>query len=479
MSLTGLIAGRFCLIQSGEMVGMTEERYYEIYDADTDETLSRYRSSFGVQPDDVAYWSPRKLASRPMRYQRWQDMARENFTYDRWMVPTWSLDPIADHFAHIVSHKETGEPMVSFFASADHGLIWKRTLMKPGRYAARFYPDLTSDEVRDLATEIDKAGEVKFATTPDEIEAVYTNGPRSCMSHSEDEYESPCHPVRVYGAGDLAIAYLGDPDEKVTARVVCWPEKKLYCRTYGDEQRLIPALEKLGYKAGRFEGAKLLKIDADEGFVAPYLDGIEYVRETSKYLVICADGGIACRETNGCTEEQSRYECERCETRYRSDDEFSRVRTGRGSYSFESWCECCTSDNAFYCDGENVHVSDRFESHYIEDRHETWSEVYFADHGWTCDDSGENFSNDAPSFYIEDLDETVCEAVFDRRGYWTHPTTGEHFSEPQELDDDLAEVAVIKPLPRDEHPDQLTFDDALVPDLTQSLAIVADALENA
>ena len=96
-----------------------------------------------------------------------------------------------------------------------------------------------------------------------EIERVYLEGPTSCMSYEagDEDIRESIHPVRVYGAGDLAVAYMRNARGKINARTICRPEKKVYGRLYGASGRLREALEAQGFKRGRgedFVGSKFL-----------------------------------------------------------------------------------------------------------------------------------------------------------------------------------------------------------------------------
>ena len=104
--------------------------------------------------------------------------------------------------------------------------------MKPGKYLQKFYSEaMTPRQVAFLA-EYWTTGErpqmkvdLGFASTEEEILAVYSNGPRSCML-------GKIGPA-AYAAGDLAIAYVRDPDtEKYIGRALCWPDRKIYGRIY-------------------------------------------------------------------------------------------------------------------------------------------------------------------------------------------------------------------------------------------------------
>jgi hypothetical protein len=251
------------------------------------------------------------------------------------LPPEWDLAPIPDHFAHL---SKKNLRLIAFTESEEKGIIDRVTVMKPGVYLARFYPDLADpfDPValkktlgrrpteEDIAAEwqrlrenarkryagmIAKGEGVEFATTPDEIEWVYENmteDPKSmvgvdgevdaheksvtsCMTRAyqrrngRDDFESSIHPVCVYGAGDLAVAYTTGKSGKVAERCICWPDKKIHGRIYSDGSgRLKKLLEDEGYKAfsgTEFDGARLLRvlerIEDDEGdwkFVCPHID---------------------------------------------------------------------------------------------------------------------------------------------------------------------------------------------------------------
>ena len=222
----------------------------------------------------------------------------------------WHLDPIPDHFAHVVTKSPS---LLGFFESEAHGILGRVTALKPGRYLERFYPGLSMDERKTLAA-LFSSTDVLFATTPDEIEWVYENGPESCMTNAyhaadDEEFNSSIHPVRVYGAGDLAVAYTKNKDSDfVSERALCWPEKKIFGRIYGDGScRLYNALIEEGYRRADYDdwnGARLLRVveedcEGDYHFVCPYIDaghnsgsGSQHVVDEGDYLVI-SDHGFA------------------------------------------------------------------------------------------------------------------------------------------------------------------------------------------
>lgn len=200
----------------------------------------------------------------------------------------------------------TPDGNIDYFPSYLHMIEGRNTQTTPGRFIRLFWDTLndTQDNLADRRwgaltddalrqwTEIPKAqtpDDVQFATTPDDIEKVYLTGPSSCMTKPAD-YFGGVHPSRVYGAGDLAIAYLKKRrGEGIAQRAMCWPAKKIYSRIYGTGP-LEDFLKALGYVNGKFDGAKLLKLhppkQKKDYFVLPYVDYHDYVVERRDHLVI-------------------------------------------------------------------------------------------------------------------------------------------------------------------------------------------------
>lgn len=282
-----------------------------------------------------------------------------------------------------LTHISVNDPsMVAFTASEEHGQLDRQTRMKPGKYLKRFYGHILSDrEIADWAalfTADAKPRAIYWAETADAIEDVYVNGPSSCMSRAARSYDSSIHPVRVYAAGDLVLAYItrnnlpveqgGEP----TARVLCWPELRVYGRIYGDAVRLRPLLEDLGYIGGDLDGARLLRIEENDGrLVCPYIDGAQSVTDWGDYLKIGGDE-IEANSTTG-----------------------------------------LIGDAGYYCQHCGGHV-DEEATYYIEDRAENWCRFCYEGAAWTCEISGEVYSDD-----VDRLDLAA--------GGYAHPLYSDYF----------------------------------------------------
>ena len=317
-----------------------------------------------------------------------RDYILDQFSLNKWesvpeylgmfpTLPSGEKEPFA-------VHKSLTQPgMIAFYDSVEKAEARRETIMKVGKFLTKYYSDrLTQDEIRALAeryqAEINEEGrELTFARTEDEIEEVYVNGPHSCMAKPAcGHFESDVHPVRVYAAGDLAIAHIG-----TCSRALCWPEKKIYGRPYGNTEaarkNLETALEAQGYvyAPSKFHGAKLLRIEQDDSFVVPYLDNGFHVTDCGEYMIMDARDGILADSQSGLLN-ASEY-CARCGDSFSPD----------GSND-DSLCNYCY-ENTTYCDscGERVSCDETF---WIESTDETLCRYCHDDRYASCDSCNES-----------------------------------------------------------------------------------------
>lgn len=284
------------------------------------------------------------------------------------------------HYPHM-SGKVKGN--IAFTENADRGAHDVQTTMKPGKYLKKFYPSIGEENIRRYANEIiAKYGTCVFALaqTPDEIVQVYLNGPTSCMTLSAGSYSTNgVHPVRAYGAGDLAVAYLmvqpnkGQDEENdepatdfigpICSRALVWPEMKLHGRIYGDTQKMVHFLRENGYTESEgwdFSGARLLHIPVPRRsgwVVCPYIDGDQRMLrydKTRDVLVLDENGYINGETTTGCAELHStpEYTCSECGDCLTDDpngpDGYRVMARPHGTRL--RLCEYCVGDNLFYCE---------------------------------------------------------------------------------------------------------------------------------
>lgn len=368
-------------------------------------------NSVGPFPDATLYWIPvlnvEGVCALPQKYKTiddafeatltathhrlvkvvefddpdWKRRERVRLKYEYMAVPwadkSWSKSGDAElHFPHVAAGDTT---KIAFTENEKKGRQDIQLRMKPGRYLKRFFGAILSgDEIESWAQKwaaLEQV-EIKFAKTADEIEEVYCNGPHSCMAYSPEEFSSKCHPVRVYGDSDLQVAYM-IRDERITARVLVWPEKKKYSVVYGDKGRLVPKLEELGYTSGCLEGARIRKISDGSSFVMPYIDELYSVSDCDGDW-FSLGGGISADNTNGLSDYGR--PCDNCGDNYDDDDEGGYVDSRD-----ESWCPSCY-ENTFYCSYTHEQIAD---ADGIElDDGELVSERHFECEGWTCEISG-------------------------------------------------------------------------------------------
>lgn len=338
-------------------------------------------------------------AEKPVEID-WRQRETERFAHGKYRRPVWhdtywyrdncyGSANIADHFLHVAQDDPT---QVAFTPDEAAGVADKQTRLSPEAYLKRFFGNHLSDtQIEEWGNNhIDAFGpdlELLFATTPEEIEKVYTSGkadangqhyPPSCMSYSAFRFREnngcPVHPVRVYGAGDLAVAYIKahNDDNKVVARAVCWPEKQQFGRLFGREKRLYKAFRKLGWsEADTFRGARLLRMvhpEDEYALVCPYIDNGSHVIDDGKHLIINGESRHGtrhdCHRTDGLTTEpHNNTECESC-GRYVNEDD---ITYADGS----NICSDCLSEHYFCCHScgdyshnDNAHEHSRSGNYY-------------------------------------------------------------------------------------------------------------------
>lgn len=321
-----------------------------------------------------------------------------------------------DHFPHVSKNDPT---MLAYTESPEKGEADRQTIMRPGKYLTKFFgagkdgciaagnckygqPILSPQEIAYYAEWFEKGQKprryahltLKFATTPKAIAEAYINGPRSCMRNNNSWSSWKQHPVQVYGAGDLQLAYLEDQAGQIRARALCWPEKQGFGRCYPapeywqtdgfsgsndsqecqDELRL--RLSEMGWadvykKSDALEGARLLKvpvppmeIGADNHYRMPYLD-VNYRFDhhpDGEHFIMTRDGRYV-GGTAGYSEVVPMFTCARCGGHFREVVRgIPQQVTVHGSWSKatgpadpEVWDTHCVSDYAYRCHGTGAY----------------------------------------------------------------------------------------------------------------------------
>ena len=286
--------------------------------------------------------------------------------------------------------------------------------------------DLSPDERREI--EAEHSGQsfddgLKFASTPEEIVAVYTNYDAdcsqvaaSCMRYECCDFpeggspQPPQHPCSVYGAGDLAIAYTVNVAGQTTARaLVLAGEENLLARLRQRRRPAAPATQEARLQeVGRLLQGPTQTRRAWPARVSCASHGRRTAASSScptattlnareikdKHHLVLGSGSIDLRRTDGWSEELScdddRCTCENCGDRC-DEDETHMVFVSRRST--EEWCESCHDSSTFYCDYAEEYYSDDVGSVQMANG-DTWSEYAFHDHGGECERTGRNYPRD-------------------------------------------------------------------------------------
>jgi hypothetical protein len=270
--------------------------------------------------------TPGKMRIQRMVTAAWEEREAkrlEDGTYtplpDWWINSWWwqdfNLKPIhRKHFAHMAD-KHPGK--IAFTESPEKGEADIQLVISPTAYLARFFKDhISQRDIRDIGSMFETGEyELHISSRPEDFEMVYENAPNvcgdgsgatSCMRYKRTEFNNgrglPHHPAYVYGAGDLAIAWIKNDDGEILGRTVIWPEKKTYVRVYGigaNYQALMHTLlKRQGYRhTNEFTGAKLLKIEIPtnhhgyDSYLMTYLDNrcSRYLQDNGDHFVMTTD----------------------------------------------------------------------------------------------------------------------------------------------------------------------------------------------
>lgn len=284
------------------------------------------------------------------------------------------------HYAHI-SLAHPG--MIAYTPSEEWGVQDRQLRVRPVKYLRQHLSAYITDaQIQEFESMVRAdAYTLRLARTADEIEWVYSAAetrPDSCMSKPADEYESSCHPVRVYGDSDLAVAWYGT-DDCVSARAICWPERKVYGRIYGGAAVLERLLQAAGYTSGSMIGARVRRIEDNGRIIMPYVDGVSYARVLdATWIALGRSGDVKCSRTDGYSTD-STPTCVHCEREISASD----------ADDYDGHCESCYNDrwvcndcgDASYDYGESVDIDGDAHCLRCARRH----------HGSACEVCGELF----------------------------------------------------------------------------------------
>lgn len=318
-------------------------------DGSTEGPFYDRRSALAVQQDGQMI----VLEVTTEEREEWRGREADRFTSGLYKPVPWHgvLTGILDHYAH----RSTADPsLLAYTKDEEAGYLDRQTRVRPGKYLAEFYPDLSASERDRWIGEWQSSGqELTIARDARTIVRIYEAS--DCEDEDEAHFKScmgpNCHasfdehPTQVYGGSDLGVAYLG-PLDNVLARAVVWPDKKIHGPIYGS-----PALRALlvsaGYHSGSFRGARIRAISAgsEDSYLMPYIDGGTKTAELDddgKFFVL-GYGDAETDNTTGYTEASGRHYCSHCEARISADQSED---SGYCSSCEDSrqYCEICNED---------------------------------------------------------------------------------------------------------------------------------------
>lgn len=378
---------------------------------------------------------PETKLSEVRDYPSWAEF---RFSTGEWQKLPWADEPWANKHPEHYAHNSIADPcQIAYYATEAEAQMDVVTTLSPGRYLTTYYSDvLSSTEIQQWAVKVDVECDLKFATTPEEIVEIYShpNSPASCMRYSDDsgQWRGGPNPTFIYGAGDLAIAYL-ERRGKIVARGLCWPEKKVYGRIYGDVDRMTMRLDAEGYTCdvsshnmegrgnGGFNGARLLRVVSDnypDYYIMPYIDsgyGVkQHPTDSNLFVLTYASGDVPCTYTNGLSGDPDEdcdydYYCEACATGIPEGDD----------YYIEGWghyCYVCYEPRArqcYHCDC-SYHRDDVI---YVDD--EPYCRRCHDEHTFSCDRCEERTSSPLTPVYNATYaaDETPSDVEFEACDY--------------------------------------------------------------
>ena len=142
------------------------------------------------------------------------------------------------------------------------------TRTKPGRFLAKFFPNLTPDQVRQYANNYLVATansstllEPRTRSSPPDRRGAERELPDA--GYYRNDTDTPWYdghpPAACYASGDFEVAYITDNnkpaslvdlhagDQRITARAICNATNKTVARIYGDAAKMLPLLTAAGY----------------------------------------------------------------------------------------------------------------------------------------------------------------------------------------------------------------------------------------
>lgn len=306
-------------------------------------TLSERLHQTCEWPEDSGFYKVQRcLYALARDHVRMQDVSWEAIPY----ISSTDLQDNngKDYYMHAVHVSENNKMLLAYSQSWEKKVRDIQTVIKPGRYFAKFMDENIANTLAQKHNGYFGDSKLLFIENddPDGWEQVYRDGPSSCMSDDDAWKVRPY----AYPDNDLRLSYITDTNEpsgRITGRAIVRtsPEKHGYIRIYGDEERMIKALEAAGFtRQTVMDGVKIAKIDHEHecGYTYPYIDvgngGTQRAMKCYDYILITSDGELLCNNTDGTADhdedEDNYWVCSHCDDRYDAEDESPTYVSGHG-----------------------------------------------------------------------------------------------------------------------------------------------------
>lgn len=330
---------------------------------------------------------------------------------------------IAHHMDGLVRYMQPAfdGKLLSVYANADDLARDRRTIGKPAKIIRKFCDNPNADDLESFAIWFNDCAlandglTVKTCTKPETFERIYKadvqtgtdarlGSDRKSLSSSCMRYafnHLPHHPAWIYGSGDFTLAWVENSAGKVCARVVictrtstktgltCFVRAPIYTNSnaaadmlesWCDEQKTLASDQ----EKKTWVNARLLRVEVNDGFLAPYFDRDSSVKDTGEYLVVSRHGEIELASTHG-TVNTYEYACACC------GEGLGEYDTYHHENYDDVWCESCFMDEFSYCSecneperNDDVHTVDHecvcthcleYSGNYVTTQNNEWTHI--------------------------------------------------------------------------------------------------------
>ena len=390
---------------------------------------------FGPYEDDSCFGFTDDLLVAWLR-DRWANFYDKEGNGQNWLLRIRAIQPVRSERYH---------GKISIFQTRKDSDNDRQVAMKAGRAFKYILPELDDSEIALLGDQFRERFSLRrytlktgreadnfvhaYSHNQSEMDNPRTTCTRKASAHSCMRYKFerlPVHPVSIYASGDFEIIWLEDSNGLIAGRCVIRvadgdsrPQAgPIYgvCEHSMDQiHSHLDSINAVGYEDGAsWVGAKLNKVEYENGFIGPYLDLMpQQLEDDGDHLVIDRDGEISASDYQGVLGSRHYTNCTECGGSLDEDEYYY------SEWTDEHYCECCYNNTHTYCDAANEMV-----------HNDELVEV------WLVNGSG-NYVTDNVSEYARDTNYVYC-----TDGEWWHDSDaiyceseGEHIS-PKDYESD-------------------------------------------